>query len=951
MSFESRFDIRGAVPWRGDMSEVELSRGASGLLLSDGQKGASAAFSGDGPKRFRVMSGGKETIPAVSDGTPFSLTKRSPAAMTTLTLALLLLAVLLQLAEPAFPDEPAPLSVAPVNAVSEYAVFTGRAYASQSSPRNLQIVTMLKLKRTLLIGGRDSIYSLDLEHQPQDEMFYRKKITWEPTEENIKKCLQRGKRKVSLAATHPCAEAWHGPCGAPTVPHLQPPRMAALSRHVVEECRNFVKVLLSFDNGTLFACGTNAFSSTCIKLGADSLERIGDPISGTARCPQDVQYNSVAILADPHFVHSLEWGEHVYFFFHEIAQEYLYLEKILISRVARVCKNDMGGSPRVLDGQWTSYLKATLNCSVPGDSNFYFNILQSMTNIVTINGREMVLGVFSTPSNSIPGSAVCAFDLQTLSATFDGTFKMQKSSDNYWTVVPDNDVPKPRPGTCIIPNTTYSSKNLPDDVLKFVREHPLMNDGVPSLGNYPAVVRTVLRYQFRKIAVDTEAGPYGNYTVLFLGSSSGIIFKFLFSPNLTPNMPSSTIFLEEFDSFNPEKCGENSSQFRRLEHLVLDKPSNSLLVTFPFCLIRVPVARCHLHTLCMKYPFVQDVDYGDTSHLGSCERLQQENFVKDPDGMVSVNIVVASAVAAFVAGALLSGLSVCWFMRRQHQLRNAVNSGNSRFRGETTQSMITHSTGSVMSVTRPNGGYGGNDQAPPRSQSETLLSPLIMQNEWQKAMMGLTSSDVDTEGILPTPEQTPLQQKRRPPGLQLSGLDGTWEQTAVYFGSGPVACQGLSTSVMYLSSKNLPSAVSMGRGVRQSCVDRGSTCQLADRPYLALAMPEHRPMPSNHRNSSGDYPYPVTPKDSPNRRKVVSAPNTSLDLGDHICGNPESLRCNGSSSSSMRASSQHLHHCKSHSQSSQQTQQGSLGLLSSSLHQTSFHGLADFGSERTPTGQ
>uniref|UniRef100_A0A8C4TFM8 Semaphorin 6B n=1 Tax=Erpetoichthys calabaricus TaxID=27687 RepID=A0A8C4TFM8_ERPCA len=685
-----------------------------------------------------------------------------------------------------------------------------------------------------------------------------------------------------------------------------------------EECRNFVKVLLSFDNGTLFACGTNAFSSTY------SLERIGDPVSGTARCPQDVQYNSVAILADgslytataidvrgidpviyrslkegtpnlrtnkyesrwlqdPHFVHSLEWGEHVYFFFHEIAQEYLYLEKILISRVARVCKNDMGGSPRVLDGQWTTYLKATLNCSVPGDSNFYFNILQSMTDIVTINGREMVLGVFSTPSNSIPGSAVCAFDLQTLSATFDGTFKMQKSSDNYWTVVQDNDVPKPRPGTCIIPNTTYSSKNLPDDVLRFVREHPLMNDGVPSLGNYPAVVRTVLQYQFREIAVDTEAGPYGNYTVLFLGSSSGIIFKFLFSPNLTPNMHSSTIFLEEFDSFNPEKCGGNSSQFRRLEHLVLDKPSNSLLVTFPFCLVRVPVARCHLHTLCMKncistrdpycgwtktntctflepgarYPFVQDVDYGDTSHLGSCEGLQQENFVKDPEGMVSVNIVVASAVAAFVAGALLSGLSVCWFMRHQHQLRNAVNSGNSRFRGETTQSMITHSTGSVMSVTRPNGGYGGNDQAPPRSQSETLLSPLIMQNEWHKAMMGLTSTDVDGEGILPTPEQTPLQQKRRPPGLQLSGLDGTWD---------------------------------MGRGVRQSCVDRGSTCQLADRPYLALAMPEHRPMPSNHRNSSGDYPYPVTPKDSPNRRKVVSAPNTNLDLGDHICGNPESLR-------------------------------------------------------------
>ena len=52
--------------------------------------------------------------------------------------------------------------------------------------------------------------------------------------------------------------------------------------------------------------------------------------------------------------------------------------QVVVSRVARVCKNDVGGSPRVLEKQWTSFLKARLNCSVPGDSHFYFNVLQAI---------------------------------------------------------------------------------------------------------------------------------------------------------------------------------------------------------------------------------------------------------------------------------------------------------------------------------------------------------------------------------------------------------------------------------------------------------------------------------------------------------------------------------------------------------------------------------------------
>lgn len=77
----------------------------------------------------------------------------------------------------------------------------------------------------------------------------------------------------------------------------------------------------------------------------------------------------------------------------------VFLPQVVFPRVAQVCKNDMGGSQRVLEKQWTSFLKARLNCSVPGDSHFYFNILQAVTDVIHINGRDVVLATFSTPYN------------------------------------------------------------------------------------------------------------------------------------------------------------------------------------------------------------------------------------------------------------------------------------------------------------------------------------------------------------------------------------------------------------------------------------------------------------------------------------------------------------------------------------------------------------------------
>lgn len=73
--------------------------------------------------------------------------------------------------------------------------------------------------------------------------------------------------------------------------------------------------------------------------------------------------------------------------------------QVMVSRVARVCKGDLGGSQRVLEKQWTSFLKARLNCSVPGDAHFYFNQLHSTSPVLHLHGRDIILGVFSTPTN------------------------------------------------------------------------------------------------------------------------------------------------------------------------------------------------------------------------------------------------------------------------------------------------------------------------------------------------------------------------------------------------------------------------------------------------------------------------------------------------------------------------------------------------------------------------
>lgn len=162
------------------------------------------------------------------------------------------------------------------------------------------------------------------------------------------------------------------------------------------------------------------------------------------REPQRTEQYDLKQLNQPDFISTVDYKEHVYFFFRETAMEYMNCGKTVYSRVARVCKNDKGG-PYPFNNRWTSFLKTRLNCSVPGEYPFYFNELKSTSKIVESVGpdgqtKSVIYGVFQTPDNSIPGSAICAFDFEDIAAAFEGRFKAQKDSNSNWLPVPLSNV-------------------------------------------------------------------------------------------------------------------------------------------------------------------------------------------------------------------------------------------------------------------------------------------------------------------------------------------------------------------------------------------------------------------------------------------------------------------------------------------------------------------------------
>ncbi|XP_040568273.1 semaphorin-2A [Lepeophtheirus salmonis] len=344
------------------------------------------------------------------------------------------------------------------------------------------------------------------------------------------------------------------------------------------QCRNHIRVIEVIDDDRIYVCGSNAHHpldevlyANLTRLGRHEFyPGIGD---GIAKCPYDPDDNSTAIwvtsgnpgelpaiysatnaeftkadtvifrgdifdpvsnrreytykrtikydsymLDKPDFVASFEVGEYVFFFFREIAIEYINCGKVIYSRVARVCKSDVGGK-NILHLNWVTYLKARLNCSIPGEFPFFFNEIQ---HVFKSEDDNTFHAVFTTSNNGLRGSAICSFRLEDVEKVFQGKFKEQATSTSVWLPVGKSSVPQPRPGTCV-----KDTRNLPDSVLNFIRKHPLMDADVPHDSRAPIFYRKDIF--FTRIAVDkVHAGRYGQekeYTIFYAGTDIGKIYK------------------------------------------------------------------------------------------------------------------------------------------------------------------------------------------------------------------------------------------------------------------------------------------------------------------------------------------------------------------------------------------------------------------------------------------
>jgi len=429
---------------------------------------------------------------------------------------------------------------------------------------------------SVLVGARNVIYNLSL---PNLIEYTEERIHWSCTHEDKENCDLKGKSST--------------------------------------DCQNYIRVLSVISPSRLLVCGTNCYNPLCrhyqLQNGQYQVEK---EFSGKGYAPYDPRHNSTSLytngnlfaatVADfsgtdsliiknnlrteqydykhlnaPDFVSSLEDEDHVYFFFREAAVEFMNCGKSIYSRVARVCKNDEGGSHKFRN-RWTTFLKSRLNCSVPGEYPFYFNEIQSTTNFFTEDGDSRVFyAVFTTPTNSILGSAICRFSLDDVQKSFDGNFKNQEKVNSNWLPMSPSQVPSPRPGRCY-----NQTANLPESSLHFIKNHCLMDQSVHSKPSMPVFIKYGDSEMFTKIALHRGVSDLRgeSFDVLFIGTNRGKVMKIIVNSE-KPDIKSSSL-QQEIQIF-----GETVPV---LNLLIVDPngPAPKLIVLSADSVKSIPLAHC-----------------------------------------------------------------------------------------------------------------------------------------------------------------------------------------------------------------------------------------------------------------------------------------------------------------------------------------------------------------------
>ncbi|XP_014889349.1 semaphorin-4F [Poecilia latipinna] len=414
----------------------------------------------------------------------------------------------------------------------------------------------------LFLGAKDAILAVDTNNLKQPP----KKIDWVVPEEKRKSCVGKGKTEA--------------------------------------DCNNYIRLLEFQKDGHIYVCGTYAFDPQCAFLHVPSftLEKTEDGAlrmeTGKGKCPFEPSQRYTAVMADgilytaatsnflgtsydisratgpeqervrtdqsinwlndPEFVSSalIEQApdsnptgddDKIYFFFTEMAKEHDLYTKV--PRVVRVCKSDVGGM-KTLQRRWTTFLKAQLVCEDKASGQRY-NILTDVFTAQHSPGDPSsthFYGLFTSQWEPNDISAVCVFSLFDISKVMDGPFKELKKTCENWNS-PET-VPTPRPGQCLNNDLKAqgfeSSLKLPDKVLTFVRDHPLMENSVTAA---PLLVRKGIKYTKLAVTLMGEAEDRRG-AVLHLGTDRGELHQVaVANQNAT--------LLQEIPLFSPEEPVNN----------------------------------------------------------------------------------------------------------------------------------------------------------------------------------------------------------------------------------------------------------------------------------------------------------------------------------------------------------------------------------------------------------
>ncbi|EDV97528.1 GH16920 [Drosophila grimshawi] len=426
-------------------------------------------------------------------------------------------------------------------------------------------------RKQVIVGARDTLYRMSFDLEPLEQ------AKWEATPGNVLLCQQKGQ-----------SERW---------------------------CRNYVRVLHSYGENQLYACGTNAFQPSCSWRQMENLN-VTQFDDGVVKCPFHPQANStsllpsngnmfagtatdfsgsdVAIIRAPvqsngmnrkrflrtkqynnnwlngaQFVGSFEAGNFVYFLLRESAAEHMSCGKAIYSRIARVCKNDAGGD-QVLRDNWTSFLKARLNCSLPGDYPYYFDEIQGMT---YAESEHVLYATFSTSGSSIFGSAVCAYNLSSINAAFEGAFKHQEHSDAAWKTV---NTPQRSQFQCASGATAFGH------LLESSR-YQLMDQAIQPIGAQPLYHSRLER--FKHIALDIVQTRNEQLHVLYVSSSSNHIKKLSVKHGMEGKTQTCLVEIWQADD-------TGSSALLHMSYL---KVTESLYLGTDLALTKIPAQRCSRH--------------------------------------------------------------------------------------------------------------------------------------------------------------------------------------------------------------------------------------------------------------------------------------------------------------------------------------------------------------------